>query len=178
MRVRNLRRVSAVFAGTLGLAVSSLAIAATPASAQTVITCNGTGTVTWSPDLTSTVRSIDWSGQITYTGCHGIGLDGDHTYPVSMTSSGTETLSCNDLDGTGFSGSGTVTWSDGTTSHVTDTEISSDEINGEGSGEFNHTIEDGSHYVGADIVHVERDTSGGCPQSSQTFSLTLTLVAA
>ncbi|MFI0421016.1 hypothetical protein [Spongiactinospora sp. 9N601] len=108
-----MRMIAAILALVLlpGAPVAVPAAAAT--AAATLINCLGTTTVSFSPGLTTTPRSVVTSGQDDATTCLSLTHPGLTSFVGPF--SGTATQSCTTFFGSG-SGTETLYWNDGTTS--------------------------------------------------------------
>ncbi|MGY1899872.1 hypothetical protein [Nocardia gipuzkoensis] len=115
-------------AGAVVLASASLGvipfaapgIAAPPGgtTAAPLITCTEHGTVNWAGSgLGSLPSKVEWTATAQFTDCIGTAVDEGEPYPVSMDEQGFEVASC-DGKVSIHQGTGTITWSDGSTSTI------------------------------------------------------------
>jgi hypothetical protein len=161
-------------AGAVVLASASLG--ATPFIAQSIadppgsvtkdaiITCTENGTVKWlESGLAEKPSKVGWTATAEFTDCAGTAVDEGKPYPVSMVEEGTEVASC-DGKVTIHQGTGTITWSDMSTSTISSTAAGNQhKSKGSGPATFPITIAAGT-YVGhtaADDNTVSTDHS--CP---------------
>lgn len=150
----------ALLATTLCVAHSS---AAPIADRDALVTCKETGEVTWlNVGIGKLALPVPWQVATTFKGCVGTGISGDKPTPVSMAIAGTETVAC-DGPVTSHKGTGTILWSDNTTSKIRETATDQSKTAGSGPGVFPITIESG-HFAGHDAEETSTVTlNGTCP---------------
>lgn len=160
-----LARIVAVF--SVLLATPSL-ITCSAASASPVpgaiMKCQESGTVSWAaPGIRTLPATIAWNAEIGFTGCAGSAVDAQRPTPVHLSQRGTELVSC-DGDVTVHSGTGEITWSDGSVSKISSGVNVQSKSAGAGPGVFPITILSGN-YVGHPAIDDNTVTSSGqsCP---------------
>jgi hypothetical protein len=161
-------------AGAVVLASASLG--ATPFIAQGIadppggstkdatITCTENGTVKWlESGLAEKPSKVGWTATAEFTDCAGTAVDEGKPYPVSMVEEGTEVASC-DGKVTIHQGTGTITWSDKSTSTISSVAADNQsKSKGSGPATFPITIATGTYagHTAADDNTVSTDQS--CP---------------
>ncbi|MGO4648174.1 hypothetical protein AB4305_24905 [Nocardia sp. 2YAB30] len=134
----------------LSLAISVLSTLAGiplagPANAAVVLTCEETGTVSWAGlGIGALPAKVYWTDTITFSNCTGTAVDQGLPVPVSETDTGTETASCSEAT-TDNTSTGTITWSDGTTTDVNSAGGSEVEGSGSRRGDFPTLISTGPY---------------------------------
>ncbi|MEU1998271.1 hypothetical protein ABZ511_27865 [Nocardia gamkensis] len=88
------------------------------ATAAPMITCAEQGTVQWAGSGLGAIPSkVEWTATTQFTDCMGSAVDDGKPYPVSMVEQGFEVAACDGKVGV-HQGTGTITWSDGSTSTI------------------------------------------------------------
>ncbi|MFD6158409.1 hypothetical protein ACFWF7_33090 [Nocardia sp. NPDC060256] len=179
MSIRYHRYAVVILAGAVG-AVSFIAQSGVrPAAAQAstvVMTCTEEGKVLWpAPGIGKEPAVVKWTEDLKYSDCKDPDGKAVNPHPVSSKASGTEKVSCNG-DATDDHGTGTMKWSDGTTSEFKTGETSETVTDGNDSGEFPISITSGT-YAGHSAKDVGTTTeTGSCPgEKAATATGTLTI---
>ncbi|WP_153807512.1 hypothetical protein [Nocardia sp. SYP-A9097] len=131
---------------------------------QATMNCQESGTVSWAaPGIRNEPATIEWNAGIDFTNCTGPAVDQGHPTPVRLTEKGTELVSC-DGDVSVHSGTGEITWSDGSTSKISAGVNVQSKSAGAGHGAFPITILTGNN-VGHPVVDDNTVTPSGqsCP---------------
>ncbi|WP_194815463.1 hypothetical protein [Nocardia sp. XZ_19_385] len=115
-----------------GAALAASTSAAAPADADALLTCKETGTVTWAePGLADQPATVEWTAEIDFSECTGAATP----TPVKLSAKGTENAGC-EGEVTEHKGTGTITWSDGSTSEFRQGETDQSKDEGSGPGIF------------------------------------------
>ncbi|MBF6196177.1 hypothetical protein [Nocardia implantans] len=110
--------LASVSLGVVAFAAPGVAAPPSSATAAAVITCTEQGTVHWAGSGLGAIPSrIEWTATTRFTDCMGSAVDEGKPYPVSMDEQGFEVASC-DGKVSVHQGTGTITWSDGSTSTI------------------------------------------------------------
>ncbi|MFC9967523.1 hypothetical protein [Nocardia ignorata] len=149
-------------------------IAAPPGAnqAEPIITCTQSGTVTWAGDgLGEKPTRVEWSATTEFADCAGSAVDEGGPYPVSMAEQGTEVASCEGKV-TVHEGTGTITWSDGSTS-TTSSKAAGNQAKSKGGGPatFPITIDSGTlagHSATDDNTVTTEQTCPGVTEAALT----------
>ncbi|WP_327139725.1 hypothetical protein [Nocardia sp. NBC_01327] len=152
--------------------------AALPLTAPTAtMTCQESGTVSWAaPGIGNEFSTIAWNAGIDFTNCTGPAVDQGRPTPVRLTEKGTELVSCNG-DVSVHTGTGEITWSDGSTGTISAGVNVQSKTAGGGHGAFPITILTGN-FAGHPATDDDTVTPGqSCPGLTKaTLSGTLTII--
>ncbi|MFD3426211.1 hypothetical protein [Nocardia fluminea] len=174
-------------AGAVVLACASLGIipfaapgiAAPPGNrtAEPIITCAENGTVTWSGSgLGEQPSKVEWTAATEFTDCTGPTVDRGEPYPVSMDEAGTEVASCDGKVNV-HQGTGTITWSDGSTSRISSKSAGNQsKSKGSGPATFPITIDSGTyagHTASDDNTVITEQSCPGVTEASLTGTFTV-----
>nr|AHX39412.1 hypothetical protein wt6.35 [Streptomyces sp. WT6] len=145
------------------------ATAASTAKAASVV-CDEHVDVSYNPPLTDTPQTTTKSIKITFSNCSAVG----DAAVVPTSAQGTQTAQ-GDCSGTVTTsgGSGTISWSDGTTGRFSVTRKITSEESGDGKVKVEGRIE-GPHYDGA-TFNADTATEGTCPQNAAEADGTFTI---
>ncbi|MFI6045660.1 hypothetical protein ACIA8C_28805 [Nocardia sp. NPDC051321] len=159
---------AAVLAGALlGAALLVAPSSAAPqAKRDARITCAEKGEVTWlNVGIGTLAVPVPWQVATTFHDCAGPDISDANPVPVSMAIAGTENVAC-DGPVTSHKGTGTIVWSDETTSEISETATSQTKAKGSGPGVFPISITSG-HFEGHDAEEDSTVTlEGTCPGAS------------
>ncbi|MEU7766673.1 hypothetical protein AB0B25_16280 [Nocardia sp. NPDC049190] len=156
----------------LALVISVLAtLAGIPlaghANAAVVLTCEESGTVSWAGlGIGALPSKVYWTDAITFSNCTGTAVDQGLPIPVSETDIGTETAGC-DAETTDNTSTGTIIWSDGTSTDVSSGGGSQIEGSGSRRGDFPTLLSTGP-YAGKTAI----DSNTVTPSDQQCPGLT------
>ncbi|MTE16665.1 hypothetical protein [Nocardia aurantiaca] len=131
---------------------------------QATMNCQESGSVSWAaPGIGNVPATIEWNAGIDFTNCTGPAVDQGHPTPVHLSEHGTELVSC-DGDVSGHSGTGEITWSDGSASEMSAGVNVQSKSAGGGHGAFPITILTGN-YAGHAATDDDTVTPSGqsCP---------------
>ncbi|WP_194834774.1 hypothetical protein [Nocardia sp. XZ_19_369] len=134
-----------------------------PAGDDARITCKESGQVTWlNVGIGEEALPVGWQATILFSGCSGPDISLTKPKPVSMAIAGTEQVAC-DGPVEEHKGTGAITWSDGTTSKISQTSEGQTKTDGSGPGDFPIKIESG-HFKGHEAVDSnDVQVEGTCP---------------
>ncbi|MFC9433456.1 hypothetical protein [Nocardia sp. NPDC057030] len=156
----------AVLTGALLATTLCVAQGSAAPDRDALVTCKETGEVTWlNVGIGKLAAPVPWQVATTFEGCAGPSISGSDPTPVSMAIAGTEKVAC-DGPVTSHKGTGTILWSDQTTSEISQSATKQSKSEGSGPGVFPITIKSG-HFAG----HAAEETStvklnGTCPGAS------------
>ncbi|MGW0248535.1 hypothetical protein ACWDYH_18070 [Nocardia goodfellowii] len=136
--------------------------------ADAIITCTGNGTVTWAGSgLGDKPSNVEWKATTQFTECKGLAVEMGEPHPISMDEQGTEIASCDGKVNV-HQGTGTITWSDGSTSRFS-SKAAGNQSKSKGSGPatFPITIDSGTYarHTASDDNTATTDQS--CPGVTQ-----------
>ncbi|WP_328407170.1 hypothetical protein [Nocardia sp. NBC_00403] len=129
-----------------------------------IMICQESGAVSWAaPGIRNEPATIEWNAGIDFTDCAGPAVDEGRPTPVHVSETGTEFVSC-DGEVSVHSGTGEITWSDGSTSKISAGVNVQSKSAGAGPGVFPITILTGN-YVGHPATDDNTVTASGqsCP---------------
>ncbi|MFE7741749.1 hypothetical protein [Nocardia sp. NPDC057455] len=174
-------------AGAVVLASASLGIipfaapgiAAPPGvrTANSIITCAENGTVSWAGSgLGEKPSKVEWTATTEFTDCRGPAVDEGKPYPVSMDEEGTELASCDGKVNV-HQGTGSITWSDGSTSRISSKSAGNQsKSKGSGPATFPIIIESGTyagHTASDDNTVSTEQSCPGVTEASLTGTFTV-----
>jgi hypothetical protein len=129
----------------------------------TLMTCHESGMVSWAaPGIGSELATVAWNAAIDFTDCRGPAVDQGRPTPVRMNEKGTELVAC-DGEVSAHSGTGEITWSDGSISKISAGVNVQSKVAGAGPGTFPVTFLTGNY---ADHLATDDNTVANAPGQS------------